>query len=280
MGSPMIARTHLASLVSFAVLGAAGALPACEGDSRATVSEEERRAIEREARESLREELLAELREELGEYDEKTPAPPAARDERREAIPGEREREADLAEVPPSEAVPRDDPPPVNGERADPGAVIDGAARPDARAPGGEGLRPAGEAPEEAPAAVDSGGREVRAGATIYTIPGDTQLIDLAIATEVDPQRQPQNVAVTYTSIPERFFCFNIFDNPDAETTVTHVWRRGDRLVSRVELGVGRSPKWRTWSRQRTRDDWTGPWSCEVLSPEGERMGLVEFEVQ
>ncbi|PKN54725.1 MAG: hypothetical protein CVU56_25075, partial [Deltaproteobacteria bacterium HGW-Deltaproteobacteria-14] len=53
----------------------------------------------------------------------------------------------------------------------------------------------------------------------------------------------------------------------------------GGRLVSRVELEVGKSPKWRTWSRQRTREDWIGPWSCEVLGPDGRRIGIASFDV-
>ena len=49
--------------------------------------------------------------------------------------------------------------------------------------------------------------------------------------------------------------------------------------VTGVELEVGKSPKWRTWSKQRVSPHWRGVWSCEVLSPEGTQLGLHVFQV-
>ena len=49
--------------------------------------------------------------------------------------------------------------------------------------------------------------------------------------------------------------------------------------MARVELEVGNSPKWKTWSKQRTQPHWTGLWSCEVLGPEGQQLGATAFQV-
>ncbi|MFT7580258.1 MAG: hypothetical protein ACI9MR_001927 [Myxococcota bacterium] len=121
-------------------------------------------------------------------------------------------------------------------------------------------------------------GEEIRPGTRLFNAGGGVTLVDLAVATEIK-DRLPQNVTAVYTTMPETLFCYSVFNNPLPSATVTHVWRRGQRLVSRVELEVGKSTKWRTWSRQRTRPKWTGPWSCEVLDPEGRRIGLVTFAI-
>ena len=61
---------------------------------------------------------------------------------------------------------------------------------------------------------------------------------------------------------------------------VTHIWRRDGKVVSRVELEVGRSPKWRTWSRQRLPASAEGRWSCEVIEGQQDlKLGTVTVSV-
>ncbi|MGM0576333.1 MAG: DUF2914 domain-containing protein [Myxococcota bacterium] len=124
------------------------------------------------------------------------------------------------------------------------------------------------------PTSAGDGGEEVRPGAQIWSGTERLGLVDLAVATGVR-ERTPEGVSPTYEEMPDLFYCYTAFDNPDEPVTVTHVWRRGDRVVSRVELEVGVSARWRTWSRQRVKPSWTGTWSCEVLAPGGERLGLA-----
>ncbi len=126
--------------------------------------------------------------------------------------------------------------------------------------------------------AVSTSPRVGREGVTMWNTTGQTELVDLVIGTGVE-SRQIQGAAASFPVIPELFYCFTIFKNTMQEATVTHIWRRGTRLVSKVELKVGKSPKWRTWSRQRTKTKWTGPWSCEVVGSNGERLGLAKFNV-
>lgn len=104
------------------------------------------------------------------------------------------------------------------------------------------------------------------------------RLVDVEVGTGLE-DKTPTDVRLAYDTVPELFYCYTVFENPGAEATVTHVWRRGTRLVSRVELEVGSSPKWKTWSKQRTQSHWTGTWSCEVLGPDGQQLGLTVFRV-
>ncbi|MFO0750438.1 MAG: DUF2914 domain-containing protein [Myxococcota bacterium] len=115
-------------------------------------------------------------------------------------------------------------------------------------------------------------------GAKIWPSPGGFRLVDVEVGTGLE-EKAPTDVRTVYDTVPELLYCYTVFENPGPEATVTHVWRRGTRLVSRVELEVGSSPKWKTWSKQRTQSHWTGTWSCEVLGPDGEQLGLTVFRV-
>lgn len=117
-----------------------------------------------------------------------------------------------------------------------------------------------------------------RPGTTIWPSPGGLRLVELSVGTGLE-EKLPVGIASHYQQVPEILFCYTVFENPGPDQTVTHVWRRSGRLVSRVELEVGKSPKWRTWSKQRVAPHWRGVWSCEVLSPEGTQLGLHVFQV-
>ena len=115
-------------------------------------------------------------------------------------------------------------------------------------------------------------------GTRIWPSAGGLKLVELVVGTALE-DKLPTDVKTHYPNPPEILYCYSVFENPEVEATVTHVWRRGSRLVSRVELEVGNSPKWRTWSKQRTQPHWTGLWSCEVLGPDGAQLGLTVFRV-
>ncbi|MCB9733357.1 MAG: DUF2914 domain-containing protein [Deltaproteobacteria bacterium] len=262
-------------------------LVGCEGGAReGAVTPEERAALKKE----LRAEIIAELAAERasgGSVATLTPSERAAIDDARRATdrsatappvidPGTVTApagEAPAAARPTDTAPPAVDDPPAT----DPELPVDPPAAPDED--------PARENPavEEPPAAAepdtDDAGEEIAPGVRVYRGPNGIQLTELAVGTEIG-EREALGVTRVFDTMPDRFFCYTVFDNRAADATVTHVWRRGTRLVSRVELEVGRSPRWRTWSRQRTRADWTGEWSCEVLDAQGARLGRAEFEVR
>lgn len=148
------------------------------------------------------------------------------------------------------------------------------APRPDATASNAPGPD-ATENPGSPPADADIWNRP---GTTIWPSPGGLRLVELAVGTGLE-DKLPVGVAAHYPNVPEILFCYTVFENPSADQTITHVWRRSGRLVSRVELEVGKSPKWRTWSKQKSQPHWDGTWSCEVLGPDDRQLGLTVFVV-
>ncbi|MCC6623485.1 MAG: DUF2914 domain-containing protein [Deltaproteobacteria bacterium] len=127
-------------------------------------------------------------------------------------------------------------------------------------------------------AAAGTGDPWATPGVKIWPKGGGFRVIEIAVGTGLE-EKLPVNVKKVYDTVPELLYCYTVFENPGRDTTVTHVWRRGSRLVSRVELEVGASPRWKTWSKQRTQPHWTGLWSCEVLGPDGQQLGLSVFQL-
>jgi hypothetical protein len=115
-------------------------------------------------------------------------------------------------------------------------------------------------------------------GTRLARLDGPLRVHELSVGTGI-VDRAPHDVRDAYPEVPEVLFCYTSIESRTPDLTLTHVWRRDGVLVSRVELEVPRSPRWKTWSRQRVLKKWTGTWSCEVLSPEGTQLGVTTFIV-
>jgi len=107
---------------------------------------------------------------------------------------------------------------------------------------------------------------------------GSLKLKEIVIALGVE-DRQPISPGLAFDAGPQQFFCYTVYDSAEANQASTHVWRYKEKVLSRVELNVGKSPSWRTWSRHRARPSATGQWSCEVLDGQGNRLGQAHFTV-
>jgi hypothetical protein len=117
------------------------------------------------------------------------------------------------------------------------------ASPPDASQPSGDTAQPTADAsqPTESDAAELPGGELWnRPGTTIWPTRGGLRLVELTVGTGLD-EKLPIGIQSHYPAIPEILYCYTVFENPDPEQTVAHVWRRNGRLVSKVELEVGQS---------------------------------------
>lgn len=209
--------------------------------------------------ERLRHELASSVRDEL-------------RDELRPVVMDELRRE--LARPDATNPTPPDPTPPNT-----PDTIAEQAA-PHAGTPPAANTEDASPTAPSSPSDLQAPGGELwnRPGTTIWPTRGGLRLVELTVGTGLE-EKLPIGIESHYSTVPEILFCYSVFENPDPDQTVTHVWRRSGRLVSKVELEVGKSPKWRTWSKQRTAPHWRGVWSCEVLSTDGLQLGLHVFQV-
>jgi hypothetical protein len=212
--------------------------------------------------------------------DAAAPAPAAAAEDPAPTGPGALSAEdlAALRDDPAAHALP--DPAPIEAP-AVAEADIPRAVLPPPESPAPAAVPPVTERvaapdPEGAPAGTsgsDRRGVEISANSD-----ANLSLLDLAVATAV-VDREPEGATDRFDSTPPLLLCYSSFDQRNESATVTHVWTWNDREMARVELEVGKSPKWRTWSRQRLQPDQAGRWSCDVLGPDGSRLGIARVTV-
>ena len=73
--------------------------------------------------------------------------------------------------------------------------------------------------------------------------------------------------------------CWIKIRNDGDPTELTVVWRFDDNETQRQTVEVGTSPRWRSWTRQRVWGKFSGDWSCEVLTDDGESLGKAVVRV-
>lgn len=69
-------------------------------------------------------------------------------------------------------------------------------------------------------------------------------------------------------------------ENRGAPSNITMVWFLDDEEIWQMDLKVGTSARWRTWSRSKMGPHRTGAWRVEVRDPAGEVIGEARFDVQ
>ncbi len=100
------------------------------------------------------------------------------------------------------------------------------------------------------------------------------RLNDLAVAPSIT-DKQPDGASNTLSA--GSAYCWSSLYHDGEETSVKHIWRRGEVVYAEHEKLVRKSVRWRTWSKQRVI---AGEWSCEVVNAAGETLGKAEFTVQ
>jgi len=106
------------------------------------------------------------------------------------------------------------------------------------------------------------------------------RILEAAIATGVE-DRMPTGVADVFDLDAGRQLTAWIrADNPGPPTHVTMVWRRGEEVAFEIELRVGQSDGWRTWSRKTIRAWDAGEWFVEVRDKGGALLETLRFEIR
>ena len=90
---------------------------------------------------------------------------------------------------------------------------------------------------------------------------------------------EPVNAGKEFSADVEELFCFTQIKGAEGETTIKHVWYYENELVAEIELPV-KSPLWRTYSAKKVLSSWTGDWTVDVFSAEGEILKSMTFTVK
>ncbi|WP_437288695.1 DUF2914 domain-containing protein [Sorangium sp. So ce406] len=134
-------------------------------------------------------------------------------------------------------------------------------------------------APVPAPAPSVAGGKERKEKATGAA--AELKVKRLVIAEGVK-DREPVAPGTTFRAPEtERLYAFVELENRsdvEGEVTVSFVPPDGGAPVGNVTLGVGPSPRWRTWAFTRGARR-AGEWTAVVRSETGEELARAPFEV-
>jgi hypothetical protein len=91
--------------------------------------------------------------------------------------------------------------------------------------------------------------------------------------------REPVGVVNAYSASTEKVFCFLETGDVKSETMVSFVWYHGDTKKAAVELPLGISPRWRTYSSKKL-GGLTGEWKVELHDSGGSVLKTVSFTVE
>lgn len=90
--------------------------------------------------------------------------------------------------------------------------------------------------------------------------------------------REPVGVAETFSASDDKVYCFLEALDITEDTSVSFVWFHEDSETARVEVPLGQSPRWRTYS-SKLLGGRTGQWKVELQDTAGNILNSVSFEV-
>lgn len=104
-------------------------------------------------------------------------------------------------------------------------------------------------------------------------------LVDAQLATSIEA-RNPIGAAEAFDTSVGAVYGWVKIKNLGEATTITMVWKKEGKKRLAVELPVGRSTAWQTWSKKGIGPKEAGSWSLEVLDADGILVGAREFNVK
>ncbi len=118
----------------------------------------------------------------------------------------------------------------------------------------------------------------VLAAASVTTRPAvaDNLVVRDFVMTREISGREPVDTVRTYGPQDGDAFAFARIDNSGAPTTVTFKWHYGGNDYAEVQMPVGTSPGWRTWSSANLRP---GAWRVELIDANGVVLMEERFRV-
>lgn len=106
-----------------------------------------------------------------------------------------------------------------------------------------------------------------------------TELLRMIICEDV-AEREPVRESDSFTNAVGKLVCFTqVSTREDTPLELYHRWFVGEKLVNEIPIRVG-GPMWRCWSRKSIQPNWSGPCRVEILTEEGELLGVREFTLR
>ena len=111
-----------------------------------------------------------------------------------------------------------------------------------------------------------------------HEVEGELGIVASAMALGVE-KRVPLGVGSKFSTEAEKIWAFIKVKNKKAPTKLKMVWKRNGKQRMAIDLRVGKSSGWRTWSYKRIGKRDAGNWTVDVLTQEGEKLHTMAFEL-
>lgn len=105
---------------------------------------------------------------------------------------------------------------------------------------------------------------------------GSIGIAEFVVARDVI-KREPVEVTDTFSREDTDAYAFASIANSGPPTNISFVWRYGDTVYAAVEMEIGTSPRWRTWSSAELLP---GRWRVQLVTSDGVVLGEQPFTVQ
>ena len=103
-------------------------------------------------------------------------------------------------------------------------------------------------------------------------------LVELVVARNVT-DREPEGAAERFPADAGTLWAFARISNAATPTPVSMVWKREGKERARLTVTVGKSRRWRTWTRKRVLPRDAGHWTVELVAADGRVLGTTSFEL-
>lgn len=105
------------------------------------------------------------------------------------------------------------------------------------------------------------------------------KITELAVTTKIVRNKPIDSVHRISSASVKALYCFTRITAPeDTDTTIKHVWYRGDEKAGEYELPV-KGERWRTYSKKEIQRGWAGEWRVEILDSDGNLLKTVRFRM-
>ncbi|GAM08823.1 hypothetical protein OR1_01097 [Geobacter sp. OR-1] len=105
------------------------------------------------------------------------------------------------------------------------------------------------------------------------------KITEMAVTTKVVRGNPIDSVHRISSSSVRELYCFTrLVSDEEGETTVKHIWYRGNEKMGESELPV-KGKKWRTYSSRVVGKGMAGDWRVDALDSEGKLLRSVKFRM-
>lgn len=105
------------------------------------------------------------------------------------------------------------------------------------------------------------------------------KITELAVTTKIVRNKPIDSVHRISSASVKALYCFTRITAPaDTDTTIKHVWYRGDEKAGEYELPV-KGERWRTYSKKEIQRGWAGDWRVEILDSDGNLLKTIKFRM-